>query len=116
MKNKITLKGIVFIQLAVIVYTLSGIMGKLAAKQAMFSLPFFFYLGLEFFILGCYAIVWQQLIKRYPLSLVYVNRALAIFWSTLWAKFIFNEGIYKENIIGVIVIFIGIMVVNSDEY
>lgn len=116
MKQKITLKGIIFIQLAVIVYTLSGIMGKLAAGYEMLSLPFLFFIGMEFVILGCYAIVWQQIIKRYPLSIAYVNRAFAIFWSTLWAYLIFGERITLKNILGVIVIFIGIMVVNSDEY
>lgn len=116
LKNKITLKGIILIQLAVIVYTFSGIMGKFAAGYDILSLPFIFFIGMELFILGCYAIVWQQIIKRYPLSVAYVNRALAIFWSTLWAFLIFGERISLNNIIGVIVIFIGIMVVNSDEY
>ena len=116
LKNKITLKGILLIQLAVVIYTLSGIMGKLAAGYEMLSLPFLFYIGMEFVVLGCYAIIWQQIIKRYPLSIAYVNRALAIFWSTLWAFLIFGERITVKNIIGVVVIFIGIMVVNSDEY
>lgn len=116
LKNKITLKGIILIQLAVIVYTFSGIMGKFAAGYDILSMPFIFFIGMELFILGCYAIVWQQIIKRYPLSVAYVNRALAIFWSTIWAFLIFGERISLNNIIGVIVIFIGIMVVNSDEY
>ena len=116
MKQKISIKGIIFIQLAVIVYTFSGVMGKLAAGHDFLSWPFIIFIGLELFILGCYAIIWQQIIKRYPLSIAYVNRAMAIFWSTLWAAIIFGERITLNNIIGVIVIFVGIMVVNSDEY
>ena len=116
MKQKISVKGIIFIQLAVIIYTFSGVMGKFAAGHEFLSWPFIFFIGLELFILGCYAIVWQQIIKRYPLSIAYVNRAMAIFWSTLWASIIFGERITLNNIIGVIVIFVGIMVVNSDEY
>ena len=116
MKQKISIKGIIFIQLAVIIYTFSGVMGKFAAGHEFLSWPFIFFIGLELFILGVYAIVWQQIIKRYPLSIAYVNRAMAIFWSTLWASIIFGERITLNNIIGVIVIFVGIMVVNSDEY
>ena len=116
MKQKISIKGIIFIQLAVIIYTFSGVMGKFAAGHEFLSWPFIFFIGMELFILGCYAIVWQQIIKRYPLSIAYVNRAMAIFWSTLWASIIFGERITLNNIIGVIVIFVGIMVVNSDEY
>lgn len=116
MKNKISIKGIIGIQLAVIVYTFSGIMGKFAAGYNFLSLPFIFFIGMEFVVLGIYAIVWQQIIKRYPLSIAYVNRAFAIFWSTLWAFLIFGERITIKNILGILVIFIGIMVVNSDEY
>lgn len=115
MNTKITVKQLILIQLAVILYTFSGIAGKFAAGQEMLSLPFLMFIGLELFILGCYAIVWQQIIKRFPLSMAYVNRATAIFWSTLWAFLIFGERITWKNILGVIIIFAGIMVVNSDE-
>lgn len=116
MENKITLKHLIVIQLAVILYTFSGIAGKFAAGYDILSLQFIFFIGLELFILGCYAVVWQQIIKRFPLSIAYVNRAMAIFWSTLWAFIIFGERITWKNILGVIIIFAGIMVVNSDEY
>ena len=116
MNNKLSLKSMILIQLAVIVYTFSGVMGKLAAGHEFLSWPFIFFIGFELFILACYAVIWQQIIKRYPLSIAYVNRAMAIFWSTLWAAIIFGERITLNNIIGVIVIFVGIMVVNSDEY
>lgn len=115
MNTKITFKQLILIQLAVILYTFSGIAGKFAAGYDLLSIPFLMFIGLELFILGCYAIVWQQIIKRFPLSVAYVNRATAIFWSTLWAFMIFGERITWKNIVGVIIIFAGIMVVNSDE-
>lgn len=116
MKNRISIKAVFLIQLAVIIYTFSGIVGKFAAGYEILSWPFILLIGLELFILGCYAIVWQQIIKRFPLSLAYVNRAMAIFWSMLWAFLFFGERISWKNILGVIVIFAGIMVVNSDEF
>lgn len=116
MKNKISVKQILLIQMAVVLYTFSGIAGKAAAGYEMLSLPFLFFIGLELFVLGCYAIVWQQVIKRFPLSLAYVNRAMAIFWSMIWAFLFFQERITWKNILGVIVIFAGTMVVNSDEF
>lgn len=116
MKNKITIQQIFIIQLAVILYTFSGIAGKAAAGYELLSLPFIIWIGVELLILGCYAIVWQQLIKRFPLSTVYVNKATSIFWSMLWAFLFFQERITWKNLLGVAVIFVGIMVVNSDEY
>lgn len=116
MKKKISVKQIILIQMAVVLYTFSGIAGKFAASYDLMSLPFFLCIGLELMMLGCYAIVWQQIIKRFPLSLAYVNRATAIFWSLLWAFLIFGERITWKNIVGIVIIFAGIMVVNSDEY
>ena len=61
-----------------------------------------------------YAICWQQIIKKVDISVAYSNRASAIFWSTLWAAVVFHEHISVQNIIGIIVIFAGIWMVNRD--
>ncbi|MDD3218202.1 MAG: EamA family transporter [Lachnospiraceae bacterium] len=114
-KKKITLPGILSIQAAVLIYTLSGICAKMAAGHEFLSFWFIFFYGLEICVLGVYAIVWQQIIKRYELSVAYVNRATAIFWSLIWAALIFREHISWKNILGVAIIFVGIMVVNTDE-
>lgn len=71
--------------------------------------------GAELFILGLYAIIWQQIIKRIDLSLAYANRASAIFWSALWATIFFHEQLSIKNIAGIFVIFIGIWVVNQND-
>ena len=115
MKKKITLQGVLSIQAAVIVYTLSGIFAKLASGHEFLSFWFIFFYGMEICVLGVYAIIWQQIIKHYELSVAYVNRALAIFWSILWAFLIFHEKITLKNMLGIVIIFLGIMVVNSDE-
>ena len=113
-KKKITVLSILVIQLGVIVYTGSSICSKMTANYDPMSFKWLLWIFLEVCCLGFYAIFWQQIIKRFDLSVAYANRALAIFWSMLWALIIFREGISIENIIGVIVIFCGIMLVNSD--
>lgn len=116
MGKKISIKQIALIQAAVIIYTFGSISLKLASNHDFMTLPFLFFLFLSVFFLGVYAIFWQQIIKRFDLSLAYANRAFAIFWSMLWAAVIFGERVTIKNIIGVVIIFAGIMVVNSDEY
>ena len=103
-----------FLQLAVCIYTTSGIAAKLASRYAFLSAGFILCYGIEILILGVYAILWQQIIKRFDLSVAYANRAFAIFWSMLWALIIFGERVTLKNIIGVVVIFAGIMLVNQD--
>ena len=112
--KKVTLLSLIVIQSAVIVYTGSGICSKMAAAWPAFSFMWMLWIFLEVCCLGGYAVFWQQIIKRFALSVAYANRAFAIFWSMLWALIIFGERVTLKNIIGVVVIFAGIMLVNQD--
>ena len=109
------LSALFFLQLAVCLYTFSGIAAKFASSHPFFSLEFIFWFGLEFVFLVIYALAWQQIIKKIDISIAYSNRALAIFWSMLWAAFIFREQITLQNVCGVLIIAIGVWVVNSDD-
>ena len=112
--KKISPKLILALQLVVMLYTLSSVAAKMASGQAFLSLPFIVYYGVEILILGFYAIAWQQIIKRCDLSVVYANRSMAILWSLVWTVIFFHEALTVKNIIGVLIVFAGTMIVNSD--
>lgn len=111
-KKQISWKLLLIIQAAVCLYTLSGIAAKLASNYEFLSLGFILCYGAEIAVLGVYAIVWQQIIKHVDISIAYANRAMAIFWSMLWAFLLFKEQITIQNLLGVCLIFIGTWVVN----
>ena len=112
--KKISPKLILAQQLVVMLYTLSSVAAKMASGQAFLSLPFIVYYGVEILILGFYAIAWQQIIKRCDLSVAYANRSMAILWSLVWTVIFFHEALTVKNIIGVLIVFAGTMIVNSD--
>ncbi len=116
-KKKISLTMALFLQFAVIIYSFAGVCGKYAGNYEFLSLGFILWFGCEFLVLGIYAVLWQQIIKRVDLSVAYVNRSLALVWSMVWAFLLFrNEStISTANIIGVIIIVIGTLIVNSDN-
>ena len=114
MKQKLSFKYIIALQAAVILYTCTDIAAKLASNYPFLSLGFICCYSFEILLLGLYAIFWQQVIKKVDISVAYSNRAAAIFWSTLWAAAIFKEHISLQNIIGIIIIFAGIWMVNKD--
>ena len=114
LKRSITLKNIIFLQLIVIVFTFSGVAAKMASGERFLSPRFILFFGIQLGILGIYAILWQQIIKRFDLSVAYANRAMAIMWSMLWAVVFFHEEISVQNVIGVLIVIIGIVIVNSD--
>lgn len=118
-KSKLTKAGIVnliLLQAIIVIYTLSGVVGKFASEYVFLSLKFILFYGLEILILGIYAILWQQIIKRFDLSIAYANRAIALLWSMVWAILFFGETITLKNMIGVIIVIAGTIIVNSEIY
>ncbi len=114
-KRKITIKQIILLQAVIMIYTASGVFAKLASGNEFMSWKFILFYGAEICVLGIYALLWQQIIKRVDLSIAYANRAMAIIWSMIWAAVFFHEDITLQNIIGVIIVLIGTMVVNSEH-
>jgi len=101
------------LQISILIYTFAGIAGKVASAEPGVSIKFILLYGLEVIILGVYAVLWQQVIARLELSIAYANKGVALIWSLIWAKSIFNEEIKLQNLIGVIIVMIGICLVNT---
>ena len=114
MKTKLSPKTLLGLQGAVIIYSFADITAKLASSHAFLSGGWILWIGAEVLVLGVYALLWQQLIKRLDISVAYSNRAAAIVWTTLWAALFFHEKIALQNVLGLAVIFAGIWMVNRD--
>lgn len=116
MQPSVIIRDIVFLQGIIIIYTLAGVAGKYASQYSFFSLGFILCYGAEILILGVYAILWQQILKRFSLSVAYANRAMALLWSMLWAVILFHETISVMNVVGVLLVIAGIVVINGAEH
>ena len=82
-------------------------------------LDFLYVLYLFLFLMvancGVYAIAWQKVIKKFSLSTAYANRSVYLIWSQVWAVVIFQESLSVKNIIGLLVVLVGVMVVQRYE-
>jgi len=112
---KTTWKHIVQLQAVVVIYTISSVMAKLASAHEDDWQRFLLFFGLEFVLLGIYAILWQQMIKRFELSVAYSNRAMAIVWSMIWAVIFFHDRITLRNLLGVALVVAGILIINTEK-
>ena len=56
-----------------------------------------------------YAILWQQVIKRIELSTAYMFKGTTIIFTMLFAYWLFGEQITWNNILGAVIIIIGIV-------
>ena len=113
--NKIKWKNVLQLQAVVVIYTISSVMAKTASMHKDNKILFLIFFGLEFVMLGVYAILWQQMIKRFELSVAYANRAMAILWSMIWAVIFFHDQITVRNLLGVAIVIAGIMLINTDK-
>lgn len=95
--------------------SLTGVCSKMAATRKFLSFQFLFYFGLMFALLFVYAIVWQQILKRMPLTVAYANRPVTLIWGIIWGALIFKERITWNMILGAGIIFLGIYFVVSDH-
>lgn len=114
--NKEKVKQIFLLQIIIMIYTLSTVVAKFASSTDFLSFKFILFYGAEIIILGIYAILWQQIIKKFDLSIAYANKAISLFWSIIWAILFFHEIVTVKNILGVIIVIIGTLVVNLDEH
>ena len=117
MKKKIRARDLFFLQCSVVIYTISGVIGKFAARSAQDQqdLAFWLLYGAEIAVLGVYAIIWQQMIKKLDLSVAYANRAVALLWSLLWAAFLFGEPVTGKKVLGAGLVVLGTVFVNAGK-
>lgn len=91
------------------IYACVSIFTKLASQQAPFSLTYLIYVAAAVCILGTYAVIWQQIIKRIPITEAYMFKSTTIIFVLLISTFLFGEKITVANIIGATMIVSGII-------
>lgn len=92
-----------------LIYACESVFVKLASVQPQFSLPYFLYLAGAVAVLGLYAIIWQQIIKRIPISEAYMFKGTALIFVLLISVLFLGEHITLFNVIGAAMIVSGIV-------
>jgi multidrug transporter EmrE-like cation transporter len=107
-----------FIILSIAFQSLSGIFGKYAALSLHVS-SFIGIVTNAFYILslGCLvlqAIVWQQALRHFPLSFAYPFMGLVNFVVLFSSAVLFQEGVTLVNVMGLVLISVGIAVLSYE--
>ena len=102
-------KTLLALHLLLAVFSLSGIMSKLAAQFPFMSAEFVLCYGGMIVVLGVYAIGWQQVIKRIPLTTAYANRAVTVLWGIVWGALLFDETVSWQKVLGAVVVLAGVV-------
>ena len=102
-------KTLFALHMLLMVYSTSGILSKLAAGVDFLSIEFCLYYGGVPLLLGFYAIGWQQILKRLPLTTAFSNKAVTIVWGIIWGALFFFEPITLPKAVGALLIIAGVV-------
>ncbi len=102
-------KTFLMLHLLLMVYSLSGVCSKLAAKEPFLSFYFCLYYGGVIILLGIYALAWQQIIKRLPLTTAFANKAVTTLWGLIWGVIVFHEAVTPGKLAGVALVVAGVI-------
>ncbi|MDD3187668.1 MAG: transporter [Bacilli bacterium] len=96
-------------------FSLTSVFSKLASNEIFLSFKFILYYGISILILGVYAVMWQQILKKFSLSFAFINKGITVIWGMVFGYFIFSEGITINMIIGSVIVLVGISMVATNE-
>ena len=114
---RVPMRDLLLLHATLLLYAVVSVLGKvaglhLALKETTAALLF---LGLEFAALAVYAVLWQQTLKRMPLSFAYSNKAVCTLWAYLFGLLFFGESLTWGKGIGLAVVLAGVWLVVSDH-
>lgn len=107
--TKQKMKTLLLLHIMLMIYSMSGICSKKAAGTTFLSLEFCIYYGLIILLLGFYAIGWQQIIKRLPLTTAFANKAVTVVWGIIWGFVFFHEPITVGKVVGAVLVIAGVV-------
>lgn len=118
--KKISIRNILILQAVFIIYSISSVVAKFASAEMenassiweVLTVRFIVLCCLEVLILGIYALLWQQVIKHFELSIAYANKAMTLLWGLLWGAVLFKEHITVTKVAGMLLVIVGIIVLN----
>lgn len=111
------IKDYILLHLNIMFFSFTSVFSKLASnclnRDGIRSL--WLYVFLFLMLLNCfvYALAWQKVIKKFELNVAYANRSIYLIWSQVWAVVIFHENLTVRNIVGLLIVFAGVMIVST---
>lgn len=108
------IKDYLLLYFSFFIYSFVSVFAKLASEQSS-VIAIFVFIGIEIAFLAMYALLWQQALKKFPLMIAMSNKGITVILALIWSIAIFQESISIYNIIGTVMIIIGIWMVSIDE-
>ncbi|MBQ6425524.1 MAG: EamA family transporter [Clostridia bacterium] len=103
------------LHILLLVYAVACIFSKKAAGSLFGTRQFFLYYGLNLLLLGVYAVGWQQVLKRIPLTAAYAHKSITVIWGVVFGVLLFHETLNFRQIAGVLLVICGIVLFSISD-
>lgn len=112
-------KDYIFLHISIMIFSFTPVFTKMASiefnKNGIWGIKLYFFFFLMLLDCFIYALAWQKNIQKFELSVAYANKSVYLIWSQIWAVLIFGEVLSIKNVIGLLVVLIGVLVVQRYE-
>lgn len=116
--KKAAVSDYVRLHLNILLFSFTTVFSKAASIQlnehGLHSAWLYIFAFLMLLNCGIYALAWQQVIKKFELSIAYANKSVYLIWGQIWAVAIFGEHLTFMNILGLVLVFAGVVVVSYE--
>lgn len=92
-----------------LIYACTSIFTKMASRQEALTWQWMLCVAGAVGVMGVYAILWQQVIARMPLSTAYMFKGTSLIFVLLISALLFGEAVTLNNVIGSAIIIFGIV-------
>lgn len=103
------------LHIILMLYSTSTVFSKLAARQPFLSIRFCACYLAALVLLFFYAVGWQQIIKKLPLTTAFASKAVTVIWGIIWGAVFFHEAITIGKLAGAVLIVAGIIIYSNAE-
>lgn len=86
-----------------------GVVAKLGSESSLFSFYTLIRFAAVIALLGVYSVLWQVSLRYIPLSSAFFCKGSVVVFSLIWAVIVFGETISSNNLLGVCLIIVGIV-------
>lgn len=116
--GKATAWDYIKLHLNILLFSFTTVFSKAASGQlnqyGLHSVWLYVFAFLMLLNCAIYALAWQQVIKKFELSVAYANKSVYLIWGQLWAVVIFGERLTLINIVGLVLVVAGVVVVSYE--
>ena len=110
------IKDYLLLHMCILVFSFTSVFAKFAANSynegGLLNPKLFLFVFLMLAVCVIYSFFWQKVIKNIDLHVGYANRSVYLIWGQIWAVYIFGEHLNARNIVGLIIVLIGVLVVS----